>query len=279
MKQDRSPGEDVKRRDFLASLLMATGALLADPRLLMGQRAPASGGAAASMLIEDLVAANRILAREAIVDGFGHVSARHDRDPNRYLLSRSLAPALVTSDDLIEYDLNSNPVNPKARAPYSERFIHGEIYKARPDVRAVVHCHTSSLIPFGTSAVALRPVYHLAAFIGDGVPVFDIRDSVGITDMLVSDSNRGRVLAKTLGQRPVALMRGHGAVVVGSSVPIAVGRSIYLDINARLQAAAAALGGPIKYLDPQEARKVIEAGENGGYQRPWELWKQQASAR
>jgi HCOMODA/2-hydroxy-3-carboxy-muconic semialdehyde decarboxylase len=260
-------------------MLMATGSLLADPRPVMGQRTPASGGAAASKLIEDLVAANRILAHEAIVDGYGHVSARHDRDPNRYLLSRSLAPGLVSSDDLIEYDLDSNPVNAKGRALYSERFIHGEIYKARPDVLAVVHCHTSSLIPFGTSTMALRPVYHLAAFIGDGVPVFDIRDTVGVTDMLVSDSNRGRALARTLGARPVALMRGHGAVVVGSSIPIAVGRGIYLDVNARLQAAAVALGGPIKYLDPQEARKVMEAGENGGYLRPWELWKQQASAR
>jgi len=160
-----------------------------------------------------------------------------------------------------------------------ERFIHGEIYRARPDVNAVVHCHAPSLIPFGVSAVPLRPVYHLAAFIGDGLPVFEIRDTAGMSDMLVNDRDRGRALALALGSKPAALMRGHGAVVVGASLPIAVGRSIYLDLNATLQTTAIALGGPIRYLDPQEAGNVMAAGENGEYARGWELWKQQATAK
>lgn len=230
-------------------------------------------------LVDDLVAANRILAQHGIVDGFGHVSVRHDHNSNRYLLSRSLAPELVTADDIVEFDLESTPINAKGRALYSERFIHGEIYKARPDVKAVVHCHAAALIPFGVSTVPLRAVYHMAAFIEDGVPVFDIREAGDTTDMLVSDRDRGRVLARTLGNGAAVLMRGHGAAIVGSSVPVAVGRSIYLDVNARLQAQALALGGSITYLDPGEARSILAAGENGGYQRAWELWKRKTNSK
>ena len=143
----------------------------------------------------------------------------------------------------------------------------------------MVHCHTPSLIPFSVSAVRLRPLYHLAAFIGDGLPVFDIRDAAGMSDMLVSDRERARALALALGDRPAALMRGHGAVIVGSSLPIAVGRCIYLDMNARLQTTAIALGGPIRYLDPAEAGKVMAAGENGGCARGWELWKRKVTSK
>src|SRR5262249_941693 len=163
------------------------------------------------------------------LDGFGHVSVRHDRDPNRFLMSRSLAPELVTAADIIEFDLNCNPVNAQGRTLYQERFIHGEIYRARPDVKAVVHTHTPSLIPFGVSSTSLRPVYHMAGFIGDRVPVFDIRKTAGMTDMLVSDSARGKALAQALGNKTAILMRGHGVAVVGATIPIAVGRSIYLD--------------------------------------------------
>jgi len=229
-------------------------------------------------LIEDLVAANRILAQHGIVDGFGHVSVRDGRDAQRFLLSRSIAPALVSAADILEFDLESRTLDAKGPG-YSERFIHGEIYKARPDVKAIVHSHSPSVIPFGVTGVALRPVYHLAAFIGDGVPVFDIRKAAGITDMLVSDSARGRALAQVLGPRPVALMRGHGVVVVGSTLPIAVGRSIYVEANAKTQAQTLALGGSITYLSPEEAHQIMAAGENGGYQRAWDLWKHQAIAK
>jgi HCOMODA/2-hydroxy-3-carboxy-muconic semialdehyde decarboxylase len=226
-------------------------------------------------LIEDLIVANRVLAQEGLVDAFGHVSVRHDRSPNRYLLSRSMAPALVSENDLIEYDLDSNPVNAGGRAQYSERFIHGEIYKARPDVRAIVHNHSPSVVLFGVSSVPLRAVYHMSAFIGDGLPVFEIRQAAGMTEMLVSNPDRGRALAGSLGSKPAVLMRGHGVAVVGPSVPFAVGRSYYLELNAGIQAQAISLGGEVKYLDPEEIRKVLEAGENRSYERPWELWKQQ----
>ena len=268
------------RRDFLrVPLFVAGGIVLGQWRRFGAQQAPASAGAAAPALLEDLVAANRIIAQEAIVDAYGHVSVRHDRDPNRYLLSRSLAPALVTADDLIEYDLDSNAVNARGRIEYSERFIHGEIYKARPDVRAVVHAHAPSLVVFAASGVPLRPMFHMAGFIGDAVPVFDIRQASGTTDMLVRDATRGRALAQALGSRTAVLMRGHGVAVVGPSLPFAVGRSIYLELNARVQAQALGLGGPVTYLDPAEAQQVLASGENRGYDRPWELWKQKALGR
>jgi HCOMODA/2-hydroxy-3-carboxy-muconic semialdehyde decarboxylase len=223
----------------------------------------------------DLIVANRVLASEGLVDAFGHVSVRHNRDANRYLLSRSLAPALVTAGDIIEYDLDSNPVNAEGRAQYSERFIHGEIYRARPDVQAIVHNHSPSVVLFSVSSVKLRPVYHMAAFIGDGLPSFDIREAAGMTEMLVNNSDRGRSLARSLGSGPAVLMRGHGVAVVGPSLPFAVGRSYYLEMNAGIQAQAMSLGGQVTYLDPEEARKVLEAGENRSYDRSWELWKKQ----
>lgn len=264
------------RRTFLAgSALSGVNAML-----LARQQPPASAGAPDPKLIEDLVAAYRILAQQGVLDGFGHVSARHNLSANRYIMSRSLAPELVTAGDLIEFDLDGNAVDAKGRALYSERFIHAEIYRARPDVRAVVHNHAASLIPFGVTNVPLRPMYHMASFIGNGVPVFDIRKSFGMTDMLVSDSAKGRALAQVLGNKTCVLMRGHGVAVVGSSIPYAVGRSIYLELNARIQAQAVALGGNnITYLDPQEAQKMMDAGENRGYERPWELWKAKAMGK
>jgi HCOMODA/2-hydroxy-3-carboxy-muconic semialdehyde decarboxylase len=248
--------------------------------VLPAQQAPVSAGAADPSLIEDLVAAYRILAQQGVLDGFGHVSARHNRSASRFIMSRSLAPELVTAADLIEFDLDGNAVDAKGRALYSERFIHAEIYRARPDVRAVVHNHAPSLIPFGVTAVPLRPVYHMASFIGNGVPIFDIRKSFGMTDMLVSDSAKGRALAEALADKTCVLMRGHGVAVVGPTIQYAVGRSIYLDLNARIQAQALALGGSnVIYLDPAEAQKMMDAGENRGYERPWELWKAKALAR
>jgi ribulose-5-phosphate 4-epimerase/fuculose-1-phosphate aldolase len=162
---------------------------------------------------------------------------------------------------------------------YQERFIHGEIYKARPEMNAVVHSHTPSLIPFGASTTPLRPIYHMAGFIGDRVPVFDIRKASGMTDMLVSDSARGKALVQALGKSTAVLMRGHGVAVVGATIPIAVGRSIYLDMDARILSQTLALGGNVTYLDPQEAQKIMDAGENRGYERPWEIWKRKAMGK
>ena len=273
MRQSRSQKDRITRRDFLTgSSLVLTATTLP----LMAQQATVvSAGAADPKLIEDLVAANRILYQEGVLDGYGHVSVRHDRDPNRYLLSRALAPELVTAADIIEYDLDSNPVNTRGREQYSERFIHSEIYKARPDVKSIVHNHSPALIPFSVSSVALRPVYHLGGFLTGGIPIFEIRKAAGMTDMLVKDPKKGRALAQTLGNKPAVLMRGHGASVVGPSLHFAVGRSIYLAMNAKIQAQAIALGGGVTYLDPQEALAVLSDGnnENGGYERPWEMWK------
>jgi ribulose-5-phosphate 4-epimerase/fuculose-1-phosphate aldolase len=263
----------ITRRHFLATSVLAFAAFPQQPSTSV------SAGPADPALIEDLVAANRILADQGVVDGYGHVSARHNRNPNRFMIARSMAPALVTAADLVELDLDGNAVEAKGRALYSERFIHAEIYRLRPDVNAVVHNHAPSIIPFADTTVRLRPMYHMSAFIGNDVPVFDIRKSFGMTDMLVSDSKKGRALAETLGNRTVVLMRGHGAAVVGPTLHHVVGRSIYLELNARLQAQALGLGGNVTYIDPQEVQKIVEAGENGGYERPWPLWKAKAMGK
>jgi ribulose-5-phosphate 4-epimerase/fuculose-1-phosphate aldolase len=224
-------------------------------------------------LVSDLVAGNHILASENIVDGYGHISVRHPANKDRFLLSRSLAPESVTPADVLEYGLDGEAIDPKGKTSYKERFIHSEIYRARPDVNAVVHCHAPSLIPFGVTRRPLRPMYHQSAFLAAGVPVFEIRDAGGMTNMLVETAALGRALAKTLADKPAVLMRGHGAVVVADSIPTVVGRSIYLELNARIQAQAIALGGPITEISAEEARKYA-ASDN--YARAWELWKKKA---
>jgi HCOMODA/2-hydroxy-3-carboxy-muconic semialdehyde decarboxylase len=246
-----------------------------------GRQRRASEAADYAQAVEDLVAANRILTREGIFEGYGHVSVRHPGNPNRFLISRSIAPGLVTAKDIVECDLDSKLTMPNSPATYSERFIHGEIYKMRADVKAVVHNHSPSVIPFGLTGVALRPVYHMASFVGAGIPVYDIREASGATDMLVSDAARGRALAAVLGMKPAALMRGHGAAVVGMSIPQVVGRSIYLSLNATIQLQAMQLGaavggtagGTVKYLDAGETEKALGAGDSTGYPRDWDLWK------
>jgi ribulose-5-phosphate 4-epimerase/fuculose-1-phosphate aldolase len=262
------------RRHFLARCSVCMSAGFVPSILFARQQRQPSAGPGALDSVDDLVAANRILAQEGVVDAYGHVSARHTRATNRFLLSRSVAPELVTAADVMEYDLEGNAVSPSGRSSYLERFIHSEIYKARSDVNAIVHCHTPSIIPFGASTVRLQPMYHMSSFIAEGVPVFDIRDAGGMTDMLVGDARLGRALAAVLADKPAALMRGHGAVVVGHTIPTVVGRSIYLDVNARLQAEAIALGGTVTYLDSEEARRWDAA--NGTYDRAWELWKRKA---
>jgi HCOMODA/2-hydroxy-3-carboxy-muconic semialdehyde decarboxylase len=230
-------------------------------------------------LVEDLVCAYRILADHGVIDGYGHVSVRSDRDPNRYFISRSLAPELVTEADIMEFDLDSNPIEQLGRAMYLERFIHGEIYKARPEVKAVVHNHSPSVIPFGVTTVTLRPIYHMASFVGEGVPTFEIRDAQQATDLLVSSPYLGQALAKTLGNKPAALMRGHGAVTVGQNLTRAVGRSVYLEMCARLQMQAMAIAGPggkITYLDDGEVRASAPRQD---YERAWNLWRSKALAQ
>jgi ribulose-5-phosphate 4-epimerase/fuculose-1-phosphate aldolase len=270
--------EHVTRRALLIG--GASGlAAMAGVRGARAQAAPATAGPPDPKLIEDLVAANRILVDQGVVDGYGHVSVRHDKAADRYLMSRSIAPELVTAADIMEYDLDNVPVDPRGRAVYLERFIHGEIYRVRPDVRAVVHNHSPSVIPFGVTGAPLRPLYHMSAFLWPGVPVFEIRSAGGsATDMLIRDAALGQALARSLGTGPVVLMRGHGAVVVGASVPEVVFRSVYTEVNARLQAQAMALGGNVTYLDPEEAKRA-QASIGGTIGRPWELWKKKALAR
>ena len=240
--------------------------------------APASAGPADPSLIEDLVAANRILADQGVLDGYGHVSVRHPGNSGRYLLSRSLAPELVTAGDIMEFDLDSNPVEERGRTMYLERFIHGEIYKARPDVKAVIHTHSPTVVPFSVSQTPLKPVIHVASFLWVGVPVFEIRDAAGpSTDMLVRNAAIGRALATTLGDRPVALLRGHGNVIAAADIQLAVRYAVYTEVNARIQAIAIALGGPINYISPGEG--ATRDKSPGDFERAWELWKKKALAQ
>ena len=231
-------------------------------------------------LVDDLVAANRILDAQGVVDGFGHVSARHDGDPNRFLLARSMAPGLVTAGDIMEFDLDGDALDPRDRSLYVERFIHSEIYKAYPEIKAIVHSHSPSIIPFGTTTAPLRPIYHMSSFLGAGVPIFEIREAGGpATDMLIRNPELGAALARKVGNSEVVLMRGHGDVVVGQSIQQVVFRAIYTEINARLEAEALRLGeGEVNFLNAEEAASAT-ATNNAALGRTWELWKRQALSR
>jgi HCOMODA/2-hydroxy-3-carboxy-muconic semialdehyde decarboxylase len=211
-----------------------------------------------------------------VVDGFGHVSMRHPEAPDRYLMARAVAPALVIPDDILEYDLESNPINANGRGSFLERFIHGEIYKARPDVRSVVHSHSPSVIPFGLVRVPMRAMFHSAAFLAAGVPVFDIREKFGATDMLVSNPEKGFELAAVLGDKHVVLMRAHGSVACGPTLQTAVFRAVYTEVNARVQHWTTALdgSGPIASLDPEEGRLADVINQTAGM-RAWDLWRKQ----
>ena len=226
-------------------------------------------------LLTELSLAYRILARTGVVDAYGHVSLRNPANPSHYFLQRNLPPALSTPADLVEYDLDSNPVDPKAPQGFTERYIHGEIYRARPDVMAVVHFHAPDVIPFGVSGVPLRPIYHMAGFLGAGVPVFEIR-TIGVTDMLIRNPELGKGLAKSLGDKPVVLLRGHGAVAVAPSLHVAVGRSYYTMMNARLQAEAMRLNPNPNYLSTEEASRTAA---QDGFERAWALWKAEDTAK
>ena len=222
--------------------------------------------------VEDIVVGGRVLADLGVLDGFGHVSGRDPAHPDRFLMSRSLAPALVTAQDIMAFDLDGNAIDAQGRQVFLERFIHAAIYKARPDVMGVVHTHSPGVIPFSVSQTPLRAIYHNAAFLAGGVPVFDIRKAFGTTNMLVRNPTIGHALAETLGDKPVVLMRGHGDVTVGPTVKMAVFRAYYTDVDARLETQAILLGGEVNYLTPEEG---VEADKVNFavHERAWNLWK------
>jgi HCOMODA/2-hydroxy-3-carboxy-muconic semialdehyde decarboxylase len=233
----------------------------------------------AASAIDELVAANHILFDQGVVDGFGHVSVRHPTESGRFLLARSIAPALVTPDDIMEFDFDGNALDASGRALYLERFIHGEIYRARPDAGAVVHSHSPAVVPFSVAKhVPLRAVWHLGGVLGEGCPVFEIRTVAGPgTDLLIRDRALGAALAKSLGAGSVVLMRGHGCTVVGSSVRQAVFNAVYTEISAALQSEAMRLGTVI-YLTREEA-EAAAACNAAQIDRSWELWKLRAERR
>jgi ribulose-5-phosphate 4-epimerase/fuculose-1-phosphate aldolase len=221
-------------------------------------------------LVDRLVLANRILYHQGVVDAFGHVSVRQERSSDRFLLARNMAPGLVGREDILTFDLDGGALDAHGRRVYLERFIHAEIYRARPDVQAVVHSHSPSVIPFGATNQPLRPIFHMSGFLGEGAALFEIRDVAGDTDMLIGSGPLGVALAKSLGERSIVLMRGHGSTAVGSSLEQAVYRAIYAEINARLQLQAVALG-EVTYLNAREAAKAAATNETQ-LPRVWELW-------
>ena len=241
-------------------------------------------------VLEDLAAASRILVDQGVFDAAGHVSMRHPDNPNRFLMSRSLAPALVTADDIMEFSLDCEPLDSlrslgaspsiasaaRDRKPFIERFLHGGIYKKRPDVIAVAHGHSAAVIPFGLVATPMRATYHNAAFLAAGVPVFDIRERFGATDIVISSAEKGAALADALGDKTVLLLRAHGFVAVAPTLQSAVFRAIFTEVSARVQLQAATLGGPMAVLDEEEGRKA-DAINLATVGRSWELWKRRVT--
>jgi ribulose-5-phosphate 4-epimerase/fuculose-1-phosphate aldolase len=227
------------------------------------------------LVIEELVTANRILAREEVVDSFGHVSVRHPERPDRFLLSRARAPDCIEAQDIMEFTLEGDPVDARDRKPYLERFIHAALYEARPDVQAVVHNHSPSVIPFGVTGSKLKPLLHMCASIGHDVPLWDSQERFGDTTLLVENMDMGRDLAKRVGPGRTALMRGHGAVAVGQTLRQAVFIAIYLEVGAKLQMQASSLGS-IKFLTDAEVDKIINRTGPYTIDRAWENWCRRA---
>ena len=228
-------------------------------------------------LIDDLVAANRILAEHGVIDAYGHVSIRSPDDPNRFFIARAIAPETVQAADLLEYGLDGEPLDAaRKRDSVSERYIHSEIYRARPDVMSVVHNHSPSVIPFSVTGVKLRALFHMASFIGEGLPNFEIRKVKKGSDLLVRDAKLGKALAQALGKSPATLMRGHGSAVTGENLQRAVGRSIYLEMSARMQMQALLLSSKITYLDAAEVKASAPVQD---YKRAWPLWREKALAK
>jgi HCOMODA/2-hydroxy-3-carboxy-muconic semialdehyde decarboxylase len=223
--------------------------------------------------VSELVLANHILANEGVLDAYGHVSARDPRHPDRFLLSRAAPAGAVTASDIVEYDLNAQPVSNPNAGGYIERYIHAEIYRARPDVMAIIHSHSADVIPFTVTNVPLRPMIHVAGYLPQNVPIFDIRKNNGMTDLLIRTPQLGKELASTLAANPIVLLRGHGAVVVGPSLHVVVGRAYYMTVNARTEQQAILLAGDkdkVTFLAPEEAAK---AADQDGFERAWTLWK------
>jgi HCOMODA/2-hydroxy-3-carboxy-muconic semialdehyde decarboxylase len=226
--------------------------------------------------LDDLVAANRILAEHGVIDAYGHVSLRSPDNPKRFFIARAIAPETVQAEDILEYDLDANPLDPRGRDSVSERFIHSEIYHARPDVVSVVHTHSPSVIPFSVTGVKMRALFHMASFIGEGLPNFEIRKAKKGSDLLVRDSRLGKALAKTLAAKPAVLMRGHGSAVTGENLQRAVGRSIYMEMSARMQMQALLLSRRITFLDAAEVKASAPVQD---YKRAWPLWREKALAK
>jgi ribulose-5-phosphate 4-epimerase/fuculose-1-phosphate aldolase len=244
----------------------------------VADNAPASSETSAQ-LIETLVLANHILFDQGVVDAFGHVSVRHDKQPDRFLLARNMAPGRVDAEDIIEFTFDGEAVNANGRKVYLERFIHGEIYRRRPDVQAVVHSHSHAIVPLSVvKGVKLRALFHMAGFVGQGAPVFEIRETGGeATDLLISSSRLGAALAEKFDASDIVLMRGHGSTVVGGSLQQVVYRAVYAEINARYQLEASHLG-EVVYLTEGESEAAVRNVE-AQMQRPWDLWVEQAKAR
>ncbi|HEX7892241.1 MAG TPA: class II aldolase/adducin family protein [Ramlibacter sp.] len=230
-------------------------------------------------LLADLAAANQILADQGVVDAFGHVSVRHPQHPDRFLLARNMAPSQVRPQDILQFAFDGTPLDAGDRRVYLERFIHGAIYRARPDVMSVVHSHSPAVVPFSIARGArLRPVCHMSGFLGAGAPLFEIRDAAGAgSDLLVRDDRLGTALADSLGGANFVLMRGHGSTTVAPSLKLAVYRAVYAEVNARMQMQAQQLGDP-EFLTAQEAVSAMESTE-GQVERPWALWKAAAQSR
>jgi ribulose-5-phosphate 4-epimerase/fuculose-1-phosphate aldolase len=226
----------------------------------------------ARAVLDDLAAASRILVDQGVFDAAGHVSLRHPDTPDRFLMSRSLAPALVSADDIMEFTLDCESRDAQGRTPFIERYLHGGIYKQRPDVMAIAHGHSAAVIPFGLVGTPLRATYHNAAFLAAGVPVFDIRERFGATDIVINSAAKGAALAEALGDKAVLLLRAHGFVAVAPTIQSAVFRAIFTEVNARVQLQAATLGGPMAVLDEEEGRKA-DAINLATVGRSWELWK------
>jgi len=226
--------------------------------------------------LEDLVAANRILAAHGVIDAYGHVSLRSPDNPNRFFLARAIAPEKVQLEDILEYDLDSKPLNPKGLDSVNERFIHSEIYRARPDVMSVVHNHSPSVVPFSVTGVKLRALFHMASFIGDGLPNFEIRKVKKGSDLLVRDPKLGAALVKIFGKNAAALMRGHGSVTVGENIMRSVGRSVYLEMSAVMQMQSLMLSKKITWFDAAEVKASAPVQD---YKRAWPLWREKALAK
>jgi HCOMODA/2-hydroxy-3-carboxy-muconic semialdehyde decarboxylase len=257
------------RRAFVAAMLASAGRARGQTPATPPAEAPSA------QLVDDLVSANRILADQGVLDGFGHVSARHDKRPDRFLLARSMAPGLVTAADLMTFDLDGAATGGDTRTAYLERFIHSAIYRARPDVMAVAHSHSASVLPFSVTQTPLKPLYHMAGFLGGGAPVFEVRDAAGPdSDLLIGAPALGAALAARLGKASVVLIRGHGWVATGASVRTAVLHAVYTEIDARAEAEALRLG-PVTFLNEAEAARTAAVNDRQ-VDRPWALWRARA---